>query len=377
MPNRQSVFLVKATFMRITFVTPFPALSGGIRVVASYARQLHDRGHEVHVVAAPEARRYSLKRRLRFALRLETRPPPRPRTPLLDFLGPRLVTLTSPDGPRPDEVPDADVVVATWWQTAEWVAGLPDTKGGKAYLIQGYEVPQDSRRDRVAATFTAPLKKIAVSNYIRSEIKANHAVAGDIAVVPNAVDTLHFTVPPRARNATLRVGLLYSTAPGKNIGLAFTALELARAHRPGLQALAFGRASIRPDLPLPDWVEYTRAPPQAEIPKLYAACDLWLFPTEKEGFGLPLLEAMACRTPVAATAAGAAPDLINGRNGLILPPDPEAFTEMIVRFADMPDAEWQRWSQAAFETAQRHNWAAATDRLLLELEALVRQPAAS
>lgn len=356
--------------MRITFVTPFPALSGGIRVVASYAQQLHHRGHDVHVVAAPEARRPNLPQQLRIALRREPPVNPSRQSPLLDFLGPKLITMSSPKGPRPDEVPDADVIVATWWQTAEWVAALPNTKGHKAYLIQGYEVPSDHRRDRVAATFAAPLKKIAVSNYIRSEITAKHVVEGDVTVVPNAVDTAQFTAPPRSRNATLRVGFLYSTAPGKNVGLAIAALEQARALRPELEALAFGRSKVKPKLPLPDWISYTHAPPQARIPELYAACDLWLFPTEKEGFGLPLLEAMACRTPVAATAAGAAPDLIDGRNGIILPPDPQAFAETIMRFADMPDAEWQHWSQAAFTTAQSYNWDMATDRFLAELETL-------
>ena len=38
------------------------------------------------------------------------------------------------------DVPDADVVIATWWETAEWVAKLSPSKGAKAYFIQGHEV---------------------------------------------------------------------------------------------------------------------------------------------------------------------------------------------------------------------------------------------
>ena len=74
---------------------------------------------------------------------------------------------------------------------------------------------------------------------------------------------------------------------------------------------------------------------------------------------MPILEAMACRTPVLATRAGAAADLIDGTNGT-----PEAFADEIQRFADMSDAHWQGFSAAAYRTATSHTWQDATDRLL-------------
>ncbi len=73
---------------------------------------------------------------------------------------------------------------------------------------------------------------------------------------------------------------------------------------------------------------------------------------------------MACRTPVLATRAGAAPDLINGTNGTLLPGTAEAFAGEIRCFAEMPDAEWQDYSAAAYHTATAHTWEDATDRLL-------------
>jgi hypothetical protein len=50
------------------------------------------------------------------------------------------------------DVPDADVVVATWWETAEWVAKLSPSKGAKAYFIQHHEVFDYVPQDRVEAT---------------------------------------------------------------------------------------------------------------------------------------------------------------------------------------------------------------------------------
>lgn len=354
--------------MRITFILPFASLAGGIRVITEYARELVARGHDVTVVSRPDTRDSGLKRRLRIALGREAALPRRQPTPLLDFLGPRHVVSRARQGIAAHEVPDGDVVIATWWETAEWVAALPPAKGRKFYLIQGYEVSPERDADRIAATFATDLRKIAVSGYIRDAIRQNHAPKGEIAVLPNAVDTDHFAVPARGRNADLTVGVVYSRLAIKNIPLASRALELARARYPALKALAFGRGPVAEDVPLPDWVRYERAPAQDDMRDLYAACDAWLFPTEREGFGLPILEAMACRTPVLATDAGAAPDLIDGKNGLILPHDPEAFAAAILRFADMADAEWRGWSDAAHATAQENRWSDATERLLAVLQ---------
>ena len=43
------------------------------------------------------------------------------------------------------------VVIATWWETAEWVAGLSPRKGAKAYFLQHHEVHPGQPVDRVRA----------------------------------------------------------------------------------------------------------------------------------------------------------------------------------------------------------------------------------
>jgi glycosyltransferase involved in cell wall biosynthesis len=49
------------------------------------------------------------------------------------------------------------------------------------------------------------------------------------------------------------------------------------------------------------------------------ASDIFVFPTEKEAFGISLVEAMACRLPVIATATGGIKDiLVDGENGLLV-----------------------------------------------------------
>lgn len=330
--------------------------------MATYARLLHERGHDVTVVSRDYIPPKGWKPLIKSLLGLHKNPSPTP-TPLLNFLGKHHRIVQHSDPVSEADVPDSDVVIATWWTTAKAVAKLPLSKGRKFYLLQDYEVFPHIPAERVVASYLLPLSKIAVSNYIRQEIETKHGIHG-IGVVPNAVDLDQFTTPVRGRNDAFTVGFLYTRTSRKNIPLAIEAIRLARMRIPGLQAKVFGAQPVDDTLPLPSWVEYHTAPPQKDIPGIYAACDAWLFTSEKEGFGLPILEAMACRTPVLATHAGAAPDLIDGTNGTLLPAKAEAFANEIQRFAEMPDTEWQRFSDAAHRTATSYTWQDATDRLL-------------
>ncbi|MBL3610285.1 glycosyltransferase family 4 protein [Rhodovulum sulfidophilum] len=345
--------------VKITFVIAVASLAGGNRVVATYARLLKARGHEVTVVSRPWPRR-TLLNRLRRALRGQPIRP-HPSSPLFEALGDRHRVLDRRRPVAAADVPDGDAVVATWWETAEWVAALPVSKGRKFYLLQDVELFDHLPVDRVRATYALPLHKLAVSGYIRDRVRKEQPGA-EIGLLPNAVDHALFTAPPRHRGRPFTVGFLYSSAPRKRAELAFATVEAARVRLPDLQVLAFGSKGDPSEIP--PGIVYRRAPPQQEIPKLYAACDLWLFTSAHEGFGLPLLEAMACRTPVLATRAGAAPDLIDGRNGRLLPPDPEAFSAEIETISRMDPAEWRAMSDAAHATAAAHSWEAATDRLL-------------
>ena len=349
--------------MRITFVLPFASLAGGTRVVADYAAELVARGHGVTVVSQPAPRESQLARFFRRIRNPGYQGRVWHATPLLDFLGSRHVILDRPRPVTDADLPDGDVIIATWWETAEWVARLSASKGRKFQLLQDYEMFPHLPVERVAASLRLPLRKLAVSGYIRDKVRQNHGI-NDIPVLPNSINLNLFKAPPRRKNDVLRVGFLYNDAPRKNLGLALKSVEAARRLCPDLRILSFGSEPVLAHLPLPEGSEYRRKPPQAEISAIYSACDLWLFTSNHEGFGLPILEAMACRTPVLATRAGAAPDLIDGQNGLLLDSDPEAFASAISRFHAMSDREWQGFSDAASQTAFNHRIGPAADRLI-------------
>jgi mannosyltransferase len=93
------------------------------------------------------------------------------------------------------------------------------------------------------------------------------------------------------------------------------------------------------------------------------AADLWVFPTEYEGFSLALAEAMGCALPVLATAVGAAPQLIqHGRNGFLFPPqDTQALIDVMEVALQQRD-EWPDIGAAAREAVSQYDLDLIADR---------------
>jgi len=120
--------------MKITFVLPGVTLNGGIRVVAIYAEWLKRRGHEVDVIAPPL--RISLQRKVKFLFLGCGWPSGRLDSSYFDGTGvmPRILERYRPVADS--DVRDADVIVATFYDTAHWVSGFPSAKGAKAIFIQ-------------------------------------------------------------------------------------------------------------------------------------------------------------------------------------------------------------------------------------------------
>lgn len=351
--------------MRVTFVLPFSSVEGGSRVVAIYAEKLAARGHEVTVVSCGARRRRFRYRFKDWAMRTVRGQLHAPRPPShFDHLG-HLHRVIPGAGPiRARHVPDADVIVATWWETAEWVSEMPPSKGSRVHLVQHDErvfSEDPAIKARVAATWGLPgFSRIVVSRWLkelgREEFGARTTLIG------NAVDTHLFDAPPRQRNAAPAVGLMYHSRAFKGTDISLAAFELARARLPQLRLMAFGPENQLPHLPLPQDTSLLVTPPQPRIAEFYRSCDAYLFGSRCEGFGLPILEAMACRTPVIGTPAGAAPELIAEGGGILVrPEDPQSMADAIVELATMPADDWREMSDAAYATARRHSWERCTD----------------
>lgn len=354
--------------MKITFVLPHGGLAGGVRVIAIYARALHERGHHVEIVHGHEPTggwRDAVRQLVRG--RLPARPPRGPSH--LDGLPLPVREVDLASGRLERALPDADLIIASWWETAELVGRLPPRKGKHVYFVQHDETvfyPTDAAmRERVTATLRQPMHRIAVAGWI-PEVARHRGVVGPFAIVPNGVDTDRFSTPPRGKQNTPTVGMMYGMIHAKGSDVGFAAVERARREVPTLRFVCF--AMEEPAIPMPAGTEFHLRPAQDVIPKLYASTDAWLFTSRSEGFGLPVLEAMACRTPVIGTRAGVAPDVVSEGGGVLIDiDDADAMARAIVEFARLSEPQWQERSAQARRLAERHTWAASIDQFEREL----------
>lgn len=349
--------------MKITFVLKCASMDGGTRVVAIYADRLARRGHEVRVVSMP-ADRWSLRRKLRWLATRGAWPkgPRLGRNHLEAFdIDHRVIDRCRPVTAA--DVPDADVVIATWWETAQWVSDLPPGKGAKCFFVQGDERQVVDDTAAVEAAWRLPMAKIAVSRWLASVAQGEFG-DGSVVCVPNSVDTSMFHAPPRRRASVPTVGMLYATAWCKGCDVSLAALAEVRRRMPALRLVSFGPGAVEPRLPLIDGAAYTQDPAQDRLRELYAECDVWLSGSRAEGFGLPCLEAMACRCPVVSTRSGGPEDIVeDGVNGYLVDVDDVgALAERLARVWTMDGSDWLAMSDAALATARRYTWDDATDR---------------
>lgn len=91
------------------------------------------------------------------------------------------------------------------------------------------------------------------------------------------------------------------------------------------------------------------------LPSLYAGAALFAFPSIYEGFGLPLLEAMACGVPTVASATSSMPEIAADAGLLVDPMDEAALAEALTR--GLEDTTWRAWSsRRGLERAALFRW---------------------
>ncbi len=183
--------------------------------------------------------------------------------------------------------------------------------------LQALLMPRIARRARLVIT---------VSAFAADELRSLLGV--ESVVVPGGVDHERFHPGAPQAGRPPYVLTVASRSARKNQGaLAETARRLADR---GVELLAVG--GDRPQFAGAEAVRGVRElghVPDEELPGLYAGASCFVLPSLYEGFGLPVLEAMACGTPVVAADATALPDTCGGAALLADPHDPRAIATAV------------------------------------------------
>jgi glycosyltransferase involved in cell wall biosynthesis len=206
------------------------------------------------------------------------------------------------------------------------------------------------------------LHVVTVSEFSRREL-AELLGLRDVSVIPGGVDP-RYTPDADAETARRELGLarpyvlcVASQTARKNLRAlvplaAHVEVVVAGGHRP-----QFAREEGL------DALRHLGAVPERLLPGLYAGAEAFALPSLYEGFGLPVLEAMACGTPVVASDLTALPDTAGGAARLAPPGEVAAATRDLLDDA----AERDRLRTAGLRRAQEFTWA----RTAREMDALL------
>ena len=389
-----------------TDVSPLNEGSGAERVVQEHAKELARRGHEVRIVFrgtnGNAAENGEWEGCALFPYRIDRRTNSKfIRTTLTN--GAAAVTRAT-EGWTPDVVnihqpftgfavlrasrdnPTPSLYTFLSPAPAEFVRQEGNSRGLKAWLM--------ARAIRWVENFVLlRVDKISVlSEFMKEEIRRWHpgVTVSQMVKVPGGVDTERFR-PPSDR-AALRAKLGYES--GQKVLLTVRNLEprtgvdllieatgrLARQRRDFLLIIA-GRGPLKEklaqrarELEIDESVKFLGFVSEDELVDLYGAADVYIQPdTDLQGFGLPIVEAMACGTAVLATPVGGALDILSPDDADLLFPDLDAeqLAQHLDRALDDPRivGDHTRYRRLAEE---RFSWRRVVDSvesMLLELEA--------
>jgi glycosyltransferase involved in cell wall biosynthesis len=115
---------------------------------------------------------------------------------------------------------------------------------------------------------------------------------------------------------------------------------------------------------LEDRVHFPGFVDDADLPALYSAADLFAYVSLYEGFGLPLLEAMACGTPVIGSNSSSLPEVIGDVGLQVDPRNVDDITRAIQQMIDQPELR-ERSIGLGLERAKSFTWEKAARELLM------------
>jgi glycosyltransferase involved in cell wall biosynthesis len=186
---------------------------------------------------------------------------------------------------------------------------------------------------------------ITCSHYMRGHVADVFGIdEARVEVIPNGVEDVFTPEGDRAAgDYVLAVGTL---EPRKNLSRIAAAVDCELRV---VGARGWGGIDVQGN-----GVRWLGEVPDAELARLYRGARVVAYPSLYEGFGIPILEAMACGAPVVTSAGGSTEEVAGGAAVLVDPRDPNAIAAGLEEAARRRDELRRR----GLERARAFSWAA-------------------
>ena len=322
--------------MRIVYVLPHAGRCGGVRVIAEHVSRLNARGHDVQVWGLTGSFTGWFPRSVPHRL-----------FPHTDQLGDALQQF---DGRK----------AGTFWVTASWVASnlRPGERG--FYLVQDEDQLTYSG-DGSGSSYKLGLTLITEGEFVTQEIERKHGVRCHNVGI--GYDDVAFRPLPMIRER-LRVLTPYRPHAGgndlKGWNLALDVWHRIHATVPGSSLVTFG------DSPRPRNVTgphiHLAGISDAKLREVYSQSGVFLHTAKHEGFGLPMLEAMACGLPVVCTDSHGNREFCRNGDTAIVANDAGGLAAGCMSVMSN-DEQFRSLSESGLRESSRYRWEPVIDRL--------------
>jgi glycosyltransferase involved in cell wall biosynthesis len=214
--------------------------------------------------------------------------------------------------------------------------------------------PRKGRMLALKRCLQMPFLLVANATWIQRWLFENLRLESELVLGGVNRDLFHPVPGARARGGGFVVLCSGDPREHKGTRTVFEAVERARRAHPEIALDTYHGKGI----------------PQAEMAARYASADLFVDAQWHAGWNNPVVEAMACGTPVVCSDIGGVADFaFHERTALVVPPrDADAFANAIVRMAESPEL-CATLSANALREVERFDWDAAADRFLALLAA--------
>lgn len=217
--------------------------------------------------------------------------------------------------------------------------------------------------------------RFVVSRYWQEALKDEYGY--DSIVTYNGLDLDDFARLPKRRGTCPTVLFVGGLEPRKGLEYLLEAMEFVIEDVPDARLAAVAKAGFRGTdnwswfsaladrLGIGERMDFMEYVTQKKLLSLYASCDLVALPSKTEGWGLSLMEAMACRRPVVASRVGGIPELVrDGIDGILVEPgDVRGLADAILRL--LRDRELRaRMGRAGQKRVKGFSWERTADIVL-------------